>query len=44
KECLYALENVQPKGWVIRQEFPHSYRYFDNLSEFEIWHESIPKN
>ncbi|CAG8710766.1 6946_t:CDS:1, partial [Racocetra fulgida] len=44
KECLYASENVQPEGWVIRQEFPHSYRYFDNLSEFEIWHESIPEN
>ncbi|CAG8493894.1 1476_t:CDS:2, partial [Cetraspora pellucida] len=44
KECLYVSENVQPEGWVIRQEFPHSYRYFNNLSEFEIWHESIPEN
>ncbi|CAG8755094.1 16723_t:CDS:2, partial [Racocetra persica] len=29
---------------VIWQEFPHSYKYFDNLSEFEIWHESISEN
>ncbi|CAG8785898.1 12694_t:CDS:2, partial [Dentiscutata erythropus] len=44
KECLYASENIQPEGWVIQQEFPHSYRYFDNLSKFEIWHESISEN
>ncbi|CAG8829329.1 2116_t:CDS:1, partial [Dentiscutata erythropus] len=44
KECLYASENIQPEGWIIRQEYPHCYRYFHNLSEFEIWHESIPEN
>ncbi|CAG8651555.1 9081_t:CDS:2, partial [Paraglomus occultum] len=42
-ECLYASEKVQPEGWIIRQEYPHCYRYFHNLYEFERWHESIPE-
>jgi len=37
--CLYASEKGQPEGWVIRQEYPHCYRYFHNLIEFEKWHE-----
>ncbi|CAG8818720.1 27083_t:CDS:2, partial [Racocetra persica] len=44
KECLYASKNIQPEGWIIWQEYPHCYRYFHNLSKFEIWHESIPEN
>ncbi|CAG8818755.1 4540_t:CDS:2, partial [Dentiscutata erythropus] len=44
KEYLYASENIQPEGWIIQQEYPHCYRYFHNLSEFEIWHESILEN
>ncbi|CAG8846154.1 34479_t:CDS:1 [Gigaspora margarita] len=43
KECLYASENIQSEGWIIRQEYPHGYRYFHNLYEFERWHESIPE-
>ncbi|CAG8650165.1 10946_t:CDS:2, partial [Paraglomus occultum] len=43
-ECLYASEMVQPEGWIIRQEYPHCYRYFHNLIEFEKWHELIPEN
>ncbi|CAG8762789.1 20772_t:CDS:2 [Racocetra persica] len=44
KEYFYVSENIQSEGWVIWQEFSHSYRYFDNLSEFKIWHELIPEN
>jgi len=43
-ECLYTSEMVQPEGWIIQQEYPHCYRYFHNLIEFEKWHEAIPEN
>ncbi|CAG8777205.1 14767_t:CDS:2, partial [Racocetra persica] len=37
-------QSLQGVGWIIWQEYTHCYRYFYNLSEFEIWHESIPEN
>jgi len=44
RECFYTSEKLQPEGWIIRQEYPHCYRYFRNLLEFEKWHESVSEN